>query len=257
MNGTPLTAADTFTYAEYLRLPALLAQQVPRTAGTAHDEPLFIAVHQVHELWFKLLLAELTDARDRMLAGETAVPVLRLRRCREIESAMLAALEVLDTMAPGDFRAFRGALGTASGAQSAQFHEIEALSGRTDVAPVGLGPWLTPAERARLDRRLLEPSLWDAFLAALTAQGFACGNRAERRRTYDRIGRGGTAAGELAAALLEHDRGWARWRERHVRVVERQLGAARGTGGSTGSPYLRARAAHRFFPELWEMSGTR
>ncbi|MFJ5774853.1 tryptophan 2,3-dioxygenase family protein [Streptomyces sp. NPDC093094] len=259
MNRMTSTATGTFTYAEYLRLPALLAQQVPRAGGAAHDEQLFIAVHQVHELWFKLMLAELTDARDRMLAGETVVPAQRLRRCRTIESTLLGSLEVLDTMAPGDFRAFRGVLGTASGAQSAQFHEIEALSGRTDVAPVGLGlgAWPSPAERAALDRRLLEPSLWDAFLAVLRAADLACGCRAERMRTYDRIGRDGTAVGELMDALLEYDRGWSLWRERHVRVVERQLGGERGTGGSSGAAYLRVRAAYRFFPELWEARGDR
>ncbi|MET9731896.1 tryptophan 2,3-dioxygenase family protein [Streptomyces sp. NPDC006458] len=245
----------TLTYAEYLRLPGLLTQQSPRGGGAAHDEELFIVVHQVHELWFKLLLAELTDARDRMLAGETAVPARRLHRCREIEGALVAALGLLDTMEPADFRAFRGALGTASGAQSAQFHEIEALSGRTDGVLEDGGAWLTTAERARVDRRMLEPTLWEAFLAVLRARGFACASRTERRAAYDEIVRGDTAAGELMVALLAYDRGWARWRERHVAVVQRQIGGARGSGGSTGAAYLRARASYRFFPELWEARG--
>ncbi|MFJ5260745.1 tryptophan 2,3-dioxygenase family protein [Streptomyces sp. NPDC088387] len=247
------TATETLTYAAYLRLPALLGQQAPRAGGAAHDEHLFIAVHQVHELYFKLLLTELTDARDRMLAGETAVAVERMRRCGRIAQTLLGALDLLDTMAPGDFRAFRGALGTASGAQSAQFHEIEALSGRMDVADAGRGAWLTAAERARLDRRLLEPTLWDGFLAALGAEGLVCGSRTERMRAYDRMAAGDAGpADELTAALLEYDRAWASWRERHVGVVVRQLGGERGSGGSSGAAYLRSRAAHRFFPELWE-----
>ncbi|MFJ5305305.1 tryptophan 2,3-dioxygenase family protein [Streptomyces sp. NPDC088350] len=237
------TTTTPLTYGAYLRLPQLLGQQLPR-AEAAHDEHLFITVHQVHELWFKQLLVELTDARDRMLAGDSAVAVRRLRRCREIERALLDALELLDTMAPHDFEAFRGALGTASGGQSAQFHEIEALSARRDRARSMR--WLTDAERARLDRRLLEPTLWDGFLAVLAG--------------LPRAGRAGALRGEgplgaLVDGLLGHDEGWALWRTRHVRVVERQIGAGRGTAGSSGAAYLRARTGERFFPELWEARG--
>ncbi|WP_329253988.1 tryptophan 2,3-dioxygenase family protein [Streptomyces sp. NBC_01478] len=238
----------SLTYGTYLRLPQLLGQQVPQAAA-AHDEHLFITVHQVHELWFKQLLVELTDARDRMLAGENAVAVRRLSRCHEIERELLGTLELLDTMAPGDFREFRGALGTASGGQSAQFHEIEALSAHRDPArrdrPRRMR-WLTGTERARLDRRLLEPTLWDGFLAALA--GLPGPGRAAAFR-------GEGPLGELADALLGHDEGWARWRARHVRVVERQLGGERGTAGSSGAAYLRGRTGERFFPRLWEARG--
>ncbi|XUL89401.1 tryptophan 2,3-dioxygenase family protein [Streptomyces galilaeus] len=238
------TTATSLTYGTYLRLPQLLGQQLPQAAA-AHDEHLFITVHQVHELWFKQLLVELTDARDRMLAGESAVALRRLRRCREIERALLDALALLDTMAPGDFEAFRGALGTASGGQSAQFHEIEALSARRDHRTRSMR-WLTEAERARLDRRLLEPTLWDGFLAALAGLP-----RAGRAAAF----RGEGPLGELADALLGHDEGWALWRARHVLVVERQIGKGRGTAGSSGAAYLRERTGERFFPQLWEARG--
>lgn len=240
----------SLTYGTYLRLPQLLGQQLPQAAAV-HDEHLFITVHQVHELWFKQLLVELTDARDRMLAGENAVALRRLRRCHEIERALLGTLELLDTMAPRDFREFRGALGTASGGQSAQFHEIEALSahrdpGRGDPAHPRRMRWLTGAERARLDRRLLEPTLWDGFLAALATLPYPGRSAAFR---------GEGPLGALADALLGHDEGWARWRARHVRVVERQLGGERGTAGSSGAAYLRGRSEERFFPRLWEARG--
>ncbi|MBW8799332.1 MAG: tryptophan 2,3-dioxygenase [Streptomyces sp.] len=248
MNPTTSTTTTTttaaLTYGAYLRLPQLLGQQVPRAAA-AHDEYLFITVHQVHELWFKQLLTELTDARDRMLAGDSAVAVRRLRRCHEIERVLLSALELLDTMAPADFRAFRGALGSASGGQSAQFHEIEALSARRERARTMR--WLTDAERARLDRRLLEPTLWDGFLAVLA--GLPPADRAAALR-------GEGPRGDLADALLGHDEGWASWRARHVLVVERQIGGGRGTAGSSGAAYLRSRSGKRFFPELWEARGT-
>ncbi|WP_405880932.1 tryptophan 2,3-dioxygenase family protein [Streptomyces sp. NBC_01384] len=252
----PTTAP--LTYGAYLRLPYLLDQQVPLT-GSAHDEHLFIAVHQVHELWFKLLLVECADARDRMLAGETAVPGTRLRRCELIVGTLCDAVRLLDTMEPRDFLAFRDGLGTASGAQSAQYHEIGILlGGPKDRARIGRMGWLTPDERSRVRRRLAEPSLWDGFLALLAAAGFAHGTRAERFAAYAEIARDPAhkALGELMESLLDHDRAWSRWRSRHVLVVERQLGGAPGTAGSAGATYLRARADERFFPELWGFRGT-
>ncbi|MFC7757453.1 tryptophan 2,3-dioxygenase family protein [Catellatospora bangladeshensis] len=62
------------TYGSYLRVPQLLAQQVRMAGPEAHDELLFITIHQAYELWFKLLLHELEDARDRMLAGRATCP---------------------------------------------------------------------------------------------------------------------------------------------------------------------------------------
>ena len=103
------------TYGAYLRLPELLDQQVPESSPPAHDELLFITIHQVYELWFKLLLAELTDARDRMLAGETYLPRVRLERCHVVERVLVNQVDVIDTMTPQDFLAFRTKLAPASG----------------------------------------------------------------------------------------------------------------------------------------------
>src|SRR5438067_13507625 len=105
------------SYGSYLRIPELLAQQVPANEPPAHDELLFITIHQVYELWFKLLLAELTDARDRMLAGETYLPRVRLARCLSVERVLVAQVDVIDTMTPQDFLAFRTKLAPASGFQ--------------------------------------------------------------------------------------------------------------------------------------------
>ena len=102
---------------------------MPESSPPAHDELLFITIHQVYELWFKLLLAELTDARDRMLAGETYLPRVRLERCLAVERVLVNQVDVIDTMTPQDFLAFRNKLSPASGFQSAQFREIEFLSG--------------------------------------------------------------------------------------------------------------------------------
>jgi tryptophan 2,3-dioxygenase len=244
------------TYGAYLRLPDLLDQQVAESVPPAHDELLFITIHQVYELWFKLLLAELTDARDRMLAGESYLPRVRLARARSVEDVLIKQVDVIDTMTPQDFLAFRNKLAPASGFQSAQFREIEFLSGLRDPGYLNRFRGLTDAERKRLERRLSEPSLWDGYLAVLRHAGFAVDTEEQRFAAYIEIARDRTRFGalwDLAEALVDHDQAWALWRARHVLMAERQIGTKVGTGGSAGGAYLRSRIDLRFYPELWEL----
>jgi tryptophan 2,3-dioxygenase len=244
------------TYGGYLRLGELLAAQVPQSQPPAHDELLFITIHQVYELWFKLILAELTDARDRMLAGESYLPRLRLERCREVERVLMEQVDVIDTMTPQDFLEFRTNLAPASGFQSAQFREIEFLSGLKDPAFLDRFRALAAPERARLAARLAEPSLWDGFLSALRHAGFRTETTDDRFTTYETIAHDRERYGplwDLAEAMLAHDQAWALWRARHVLMAERQIGTKPGTGGSAGGTYLRPRVELRFYPELWEL----
>ena len=244
------------TYGSYLRVPELLAQQVPESDPPAHDELLFITIHQVYELWFKLLLAELSDARDRMLAGEAYMPRVRLERCHTIERVLVGQVDVIDTMTPQDFLEFRTKLAPASGFQSAQFREIEFLSGLKDASFLDRFRGLTPPERARLRQRLTEPSLWDGYLALLAKAGFPVTTAEERSDAYQAIAGDRDRHGpiwDLAEALIDHDQAWALWRARHVLMAERQIGTKAGTGGSAGGAYLRSRIELRFYPELWEL----
>ena len=244
------------SYGSYLRLPQLLAQQVPESDPPAHDELLFITVHQAYELWFKLLLHELDDARDGMLAGDSYRPRLRLQRAHVVERLLVEQVDVLETMTPQDFLRFRANLAPASGFQSVQFRELEFLSGAKDPRYVPRLRHAAGGEQARLARRLAEPTLWDGFLALLAKDGFDVSTVESRRAalvalTGDRAGYG--PLWDLAEALVEHDALCARWRQRHVLMVERQIGTKSGTGGSTGAPYLRRRLDLRFYPELWEL----
>jgi tryptophan 2,3-dioxygenase len=244
------------TYGAYLRLPELLDQQVPESVPPAHDELLFITIHQVYELWFKLLLTELTDARDRMLDGEAYLPRVRLERCHAVERVLINQVDVIDTMTPQDFVAFRNKLAPASGFQSAQFREIEFLSGLKDSGFLRRFRGLTGEERRRLTRRLDEPSLWDGYLAVLSRAGFTVDTEAGRFAAYTEIARNRERYGplwDLAEALLAHDQAFSLWRARHVLMAERQIGTKPGTGGSAGGPYLRSRIELRFYPELWEL----
>jgi tryptophan 2,3-dioxygenase len=218
------------TYDDYLCLPGLLDQRRPRTAE--HDELLFITVHQACELWFRQILTELTAARDDMLAGETYSPRLRLRRCGTIERLLADHFDVIDTMAPPDFLRFRHALGTASGAQSAQFRRIELLSAR--------------------DSR--EPTVWHGFLAVLAKVGFPVATRTERADTYREIAGDRTvheSLWELAEALIDHDHAWSMFGQRHLHTIERQIGRKPGTAGTSGVQRIPGR--DRFYPELWEL----
>jgi tryptophan 2,3-dioxygenase len=244
------------TYGSYLRVPELLSQQVPESDPPAHDELLFITIHQVYELWFQLLLAELTDARDRMLAGEAYLPRVRLQRCLAIERVLVGQVDVIDTMTPQDFLEFRTKLAPASGFQSTQFREIEFISGLKDDAYLDRLRGLTDSEQTRLRRRLDEPSLWDGYLALLSKSGFATDTREARFEAYKRIAQDRERYGslwDLAEALVDHDQAWSLWRARHVLMAERQIGTKPGTGGSAGGAYLRSRVELRFYPELWEL----
>jgi tryptophan 2,3-dioxygenase len=244
------------TYGSYLRLDELLAQQVPQADPPAHDELLFITVHQVYELWFQQLLYELEAARDAMIADETWWARHLLRRVHAIERLLIAQVDILETMTPQDFLEFRATLAPASGFQSVQFRELEFLSGAKDPAFIGRFRSISDAERARLGRRLAEPSLWDAYLQLLASRGLPTGDDRQILESL-RVIAGDRAAHDdlwqLAEYLLTHDELAGLWRARHVVMVERQIGTKSGTGGSTGAPYLRKRVPLRYFPLLWEL----
>lgn len=258
MPGTDVSAPSRLTYGSYLRLDQLLALQCPRSAPLVPDELLFITVHQVFELWLKLLLFELSQARDDMLAGRISAPRARLERCREIERMLVEQFDVLDSMSAPEFERFRDALGTASGAQSAQFLEVEFLSGMKDPRYAERRDCYTAAEHAVLRRRLSEPCLWEGLLSVLRAAGFDVSTRQHRAAAQLTIARDRERYGplwELQEAMVGHDQSWSMWRARHALTVERQIGAKSGTSGSAGASHLRSRFGLRFYPELWEVRG--
>src|SRR5215467_2770622 len=244
------------TYGGYLRLDELLAQQVPQADPPAHDELLFITVHQVYELWFQQMLYELEAVRDAMIAGETWRARHLLRRVHVIERLLIAQVDVLETMTPQDFLEFRANLAPASGFQSVQFRELEFLSGAKDPGFIRRFRSLTDDERTRLAARLAEPTLWDAYVDLLAWQGLPVGTDKEILASLVTVARDRAhhdELWELAEDLLTHDELAALWRSRHVQMVERQIGTKSGTGGSTGAPYLHSRVSLRYYPLLWEL----
>jgi len=234
------------TYGSYLRVEQLLSQQVPESDPPAHDELLFIVIHQAYELWFKQLLHELEAARNAMEEGRLWWARHLLRRVGTIEDVLVHQIDILETMTPQDFLEFRHRLAPASGFQSVQFRELEFLSGHKDPGFLQRFKGLSAEERARLDRRLAEPTLWDAFVGVLARAGLPTGDDAEVSASLVTVARDRGTYGEiweLAEVLLEHDEQQAAWRARHVTMVERQIGTKSGTGGSSGARASRSSVA--------------
>jgi tryptophan 2,3-dioxygenase len=249
-------------YVTYLRIDALLDLQQPLSDG-AHDEMLFIVVHQVYELWFKLILHELDATAAALDEGRSHAALAPMRRAAAVEELLIQQLRVLESMGPEGFMRFRDPLAPASGFQSTQFREIEALSGVGDQGHLG-DAGRTELQRAQLQARLEQRSLYEALGTSLRASGldFPRGEddaSRERRlaalaslyRDHDDPGR--TALHQLCELFVDHDETIARWRHHHALMAAREIGSRTGTGGSLGVAYLQSTLDRRFFPELWEV----
>ena len=236
----PAIASGGTDYASYLFIDDLLELQRPLTPG-AHDELLFIVVHQAYELWFKLILHELVAARDALAGGRPQAAGPPLRRTIAVERLLRDQLEVLETMSPAGFLEFRDPLAPASGFQSRQFREIEWLSGVRDTWP-GTGD---PPAGA---------SLYEAFSAGLALPEDRDARVAALAGLYrDHADPLRAAWHEIAELLMDHDEGIARWRHHHALMAAREIGTRQGTGGSPGVAYLRSTVDRRFFPDLWDV----
>ena len=245
------------SYGRYLRVPELLSLQTPLSRPMAHDELLFIVVHQSFELWFKLILFELETARDELFAGRAFPARHYLKRVQAIERMLVEHLSIIESMSPQDFMEFRDLLAPASGFQSVQFREIEFISGLKEP---GLLERLaqTPEERARLEKRLADSTLWDAFRALMEGSGLPMPSDDEeirRKSLLEMMNRKDTYPEifDTAESLLTHDELFRQWRLHHVVMVERQIGSKTGTGGSAGVPYLKTTLDKRFYSELWDL----
>jgi tryptophan 2,3-dioxygenase len=252
---------EPVTYSGYLRLDQLLGAQEPRSGE--HDEMLFIVIHQIYELWFKQLLHELARAQAQLESGETTHAMRTLRRTLAILKIVVAQLDVLETMTPTQFTRFRDALGSSSGFESAQFRELEAVLGRRDRMMVAQHGADSP-ERARITAAMSRPSLFDSFLSYLALQGYDVPAEARGRdvtqplaasaavqQVLKKVYEDDTDATAVCELLVDLDEGMQEWRYHHIKMVERTIGARRGTGGSAGSAYLRTTLAEPTFPDLW------
>jgi tryptophan 2,3-dioxygenase len=260
--GAPLS------YNKYLRVRELIDLQTCLSSPAHHDELLFITVHQAYELWFKQILHEIDAALRLMNEDRIGEAALAMRRVVEIEKLLVSQIHILETMTPISFLGFRDELNPASGFQSMQFREIEFASGlKHDSVVNAFKDDEFASERLRL--RLTSPSLGEVFFSLLRRKGFDAPEehgraRDENERRSNQSKRVRAIVEilthpeklykeyQLAEALLEHDEHFALWRSHHIKMVERMVGAKRGTGGSEGVGYLKKTLDSKFFPELWE-----
>jgi tryptophan 2,3-dioxygenase len=224
---------------------------------------LFIIIHQVYELWFKQILHELDYCKGLLNDGQNPRALHTLGRVRTILKVLVSQLDILETMTPLEFLSFRERLEAASGFQSAQFRELEFLLGQKQPARVAHFPEGTAA-RDRLEERFQAPSLWDGFLVCLSKAGHAVPEQALTRdvtqpvepsvpvqRMLIQVYREDPTSSALCERFVDLDEGIQEWRYRHVKMVERTIGARVGTGGSSGAAYLHATLSKPVFPDLW------
>jgi len=252
------------SYGDYLRLEELLGAQKPLSGDP--NELLFIIQHQASELWMKLMIHELTGARDHVAASDLQPAFKMLARVARIMAQLNQSWDVLSTLTPAEYSSFRGALGNSSGFQSYQYRMVEFLLGNKRA--VLMEPHRHKAGIfAALEALHREPSLYDEAIRVLARRGFAIDPKCVERdwtslHGFDPTVRDAwvevyrdTAAHwelyELAEKLVDLEDAFRQWRFRHVTTVERIIGLKRGTGGTSGVGYLRGVLEVELFPELW------
>jgi len=252
--------ANRPSYGEILKIGPLLELQHPLSPQNHHDELQYVIVHQASELWFKLLLHELETVRDEALTGDPWRAARLLRRCTQIVGLIDQSFSLLETMTAYDYAQFRPSLSGGSGFQSAQFRELEILLACHRSFTLSQ-PAFTEAEKARIERRLAEPTLWDGFVTAMRRHGYNMPSRAEVAADPARAeqvtaalqamyaGGDHPALRELAEEMAGLDNALLLWRTHHAVMAERAIGNKVGTGGE-GVEYLYRSARIRSFPEL-------
>lgn len=251
------------TYSSYLKIDELLSLQEPRSEGPEHDELLFIVIHQTYELWFTSMLHELGRAQTLLEDGQTFAALATLGRIRTILKVLVSQVDILETMTPLQFNSFRDRLDQASGFQSGQFRELEAVFGRRHesmLAPFAPGSALHRRIASALTRR----TLWDSTLRFLAIRSHAVPREALDRDVTVQYEPSDAVTALVASAyrtdqeaslilerLLDLDEGLQEWRYRHVKMVERTIGTKSGTGGSSGAAYLASTLFKPVFADLW------
>jgi len=255
----------TMTYSEYLKIEELIRLQDCISEGPEHDETLFIIIHQVYELWFKVVLHETDHLMELIARGDLAKGGHTLKRILKIVKTLVSQLDVLETMTPLEFLSFRSFLDNASGFQSYQFRELEFVLGlKSEEA---LQRWQPGSKtRERLQNRFDNESLWHCFIVCLGNKGYEIPEDWLKRdltlptephqglqQVLIDIYRNRPDIAEFCESLTDFDEGLQEWRYRHVKMVERTIGARSGTGGSAGAAYLMKTLFKPAFPDLWEI----
>jgi tryptophan 2,3-dioxygenase len=254
---------SALTYSSYLAVDELLGLQRPLSEGPEHDEMLFIIIHQTYELWFKQLIHEFTAAQQSLEDGDTHRSLAILGRIRTILKVCVTQIDILETMTPLQFNAFRGYLASSSGFQSTQFRKVEAILGRRDLRMSG---HLPPKDQEEIATITSRKSLWDSTLAYLNHRGHGIPSHILNRDVKSHyesneeiqevllaVHKHDPESAMVCERLVDIDEGLQEWRYRHVKMVERTIGSKIGTGGSSGVDYLASTLFAPVFADLWKI----
>ena len=223
-----MTTAQPLTYGTYLHLDELLALQAPVCPATMPmhaqaAEHFFIVVHQAFELWFKQQLLDLRCGVDALTGDDTEIAVEHLLRVAAIQRLLNDQMMLLDHLPPRSFMAFRPSLGTASGSESGQFHQVQHALGL---------------------RNLDDSPLWLAFQGALDRAGL------DLETLYREPSRNGGLYRVAEAMIDISELNWL-MAAMHVRIADRAIGDRPGTAGTSGVSYLMEALKEKAFPALW------
>jgi len=254
------------TYGGYLALDQLLSAQHPVSAPEHHDELLFIIQHQTSELWMKLLLHEITYARQMLAQDHLGAALKPLARVKHIQEVLTQQWSVLATLTPSEYAQFRGSLGNSSGFQSVQYRAIEFALGNKNAKMLSVFE-AEPQNRELLATELAAPTLYDEFLRLMARRGLPVPREVLDRdvtqayRMHEELVPVFTAIYEdpethwdlyeACEELVDIEDNFQFWRFRHLRVVTRTIGMKTGTGGSSGVGFLQRALELTFFPELF------
>ncbi len=254
------------SYGNYLSLDKLLECQRPLT--DAHDEMLFMIIHQASELWMKLCIHEIDAAMKKVESDNLGPAFKMLSRVSHIQAQLRQSWSVLSTMTPADYLAFRDKLGQSSGFQSFQYREIEYSLGNKNASFMQAHR-KNPRRYQRLSKVLHAPSFYDLCLQLLSRRGFEIpAGKLERDWSLPYEPCAAVEAAwakvyadtekhwdlyELAEKLVDLENEFQMWRFSHMKTVERIIGKRMGTGGTSGVGYLEKALQLRFFPELWSV----
>ncbi len=254
------------SYSSYLSMDKLLECQQMRSG--AHDEMMFMVIHQASELWMKLCIHEITAAMREVENDNLGAVFKMLSRVSRVQGQLRQSWAVLSTMTPADYRGFRDSLGQSSGVQSFQYREIEFALGNKNAALVKVHRQ-DPKRFEHLNKVLNSPSIYDLCLQHLARKGFDIPDEyLERDWSQPYVPSPAVEAAwakvyssvdeywqlyELAEKLVDLEHEFQMWRFSHMKTVERIIGYGKGTGGTSGVAFLQKALGLRFFPELWSV----
>lgn len=251
------------TYSSYLKIDELISLQKLHSEKEEHDEMLFIIIHQAYELWFKQIIHELDYLNKKLDGNDLITAIKTLKRVNTILKVIVHQVDILETMTPLEFLSFRDYLQSASGFQSYQFRELEFMLGKKNIKVLERFDKGSNAF-VKIGKRYNEKTLWDVFMNYLSKNNFSIPDEILDRDITSEIlpnikvqnilldiYKNHPVIAQFCELLVDFDEGMQEWRYRHVKMVERTIGAKIGTGGSEGVKYLQSTLFKPLFEDLW------